>query len=86
MEAEEETVDSRFVVCVEDISNVWALIKPVSSFVLLRYSCDYLALNQTVRAFGAMMWLVSEFVVLSAVRMAIIAGFKLLRGYRCYVE
>jgi len=30
MEAEEEAVDSRFVICVEDISNVWANIKSVS--------------------------------------------------------
>jgi len=30
MEAEEESVDSRFVICVEDISSVWANLKPVS--------------------------------------------------------
>lgn len=33
MDGDEEPADSRFIICVEDISNVWAILKPVSSFL-----------------------------------------------------
>ena len=32
MDPSDESLDSRFIICVEDISNVWAILKPVSLF------------------------------------------------------
>ena len=51
MDSVEEPLESRFVVSIEDISNVWAILKPVSSSACLRIPAKHALLEGSIAAF-----------------------------------